>query len=71
MTLLGEIDECIAGLDFPCPVPCFNGEGAIYANFVGANQDLFDLDDPGRRTRGTRRPFTARTASRWWEAFVR
>ena len=44
MTLLGEIDECIAGLDFPCPVPYVFAAGVIYANFIGANQDLFDLD---------------------------
>ena len=46
MTLLGEIDECITGLDFPCPVPYVFAAGVIYANFVGANQDLFDLDQP-------------------------
>ena len=46
MTLLGEIDHCIAGLDFPCPVPYVFAAGVIYANFVGANQDLFDLDQP-------------------------
>jgi hypothetical protein len=46
MTLLGEIDECIVGLDFPCPVPYVFAAGVIYANFVGANQDLFDLDQP-------------------------
>jgi hypothetical protein len=46
MTLLGEIDECIAGLDFPCPVPYVFAAGVIYANFIGANQDLFDLDQP-------------------------
>lgn len=46
MTLLGEIDECIAGLDFPCPVPYVFAAGVIYANFVGANVDLFDLDSP-------------------------
>lgn len=46
MTLLGEIDECIVGLDFPCPVPYVFAAGVIYANFVGANQDLFDLEQP-------------------------
>lgn len=46
MTLLGEIDECIAGLDFPCPVPYVFSAGVIYANFTGANVDLFDLDNP-------------------------
>lgn len=46
MTLLGEIDECIVILDFPAPVPyCFAG-GVIYANFCGANIDLFNLDTP-------------------------
>jgi hypothetical protein len=44
MTLLGEVDECIAVLDFPCPVPYVFAAGVIYANFVGANTDLFDLD---------------------------
>jgi hypothetical protein len=46
MTLLGEIDECIAALDFPCPVPYVFAAGVIYANFTGANMDLFDLDVP-------------------------
>jgi len=46
MTLLGEIDQCVVGLDFPCPVPYVFAAGVIYANFVGANQDLFDLDQP-------------------------
>jgi hypothetical protein len=45
MTLLGEIDECIAVLDFPCPVPYVFAAGVIYANFVGANTDLFDIED--------------------------
>jgi len=44
ITLLGEIDECIAVLDFPCPVPYVFAAGVIYANFVGANCDLFNLD---------------------------
>jgi len=46
MTLFGKIDECIAVLDFPCPVPYVFSAGVIYANFVGANRDLYDLDDP-------------------------
>lgn len=46
MTLLGEIDEAITILDFPSPVPYVFAAGVIYANFVGANRDLFDLDDP-------------------------
>lgn len=46
MTLLGEIDHCIAALDFPCPVPYVFAAGVIYANFVGANVDLFDLESP-------------------------
>lgn len=45
MTLLGEVDECIVGLDFACPVPYVFAAGVIYANFVGANTDLFDLDN--------------------------
>jgi hypothetical protein len=46
ITLLGEIDECIVVLDFPCPVPYVFASGVVYANMVGANQDLFDLDNP-------------------------
>jgi hypothetical protein len=44
MTLLGEIDECIAVLDFPAPVPYVFAAGVIYANFIGAKTDLFDLE---------------------------
>ncbi len=46
MTLFGEIDECIAVLDFPCPVPYVFSAGVIYANFVGANTDLYDMETP-------------------------
>jgi hypothetical protein len=46
MTLFGEIDECIAVLDFPCPVPYVFSAGVIYANFTGANTDLYDMDNP-------------------------
>jgi hypothetical protein len=46
MTLFGEIDECIAALDFPCPVVYVFSAGVIYANFAGANTDLFDLESP-------------------------
>lgn len=46
MTLFGEIDECIAVLDFPCPVPYVFAAGVIYANFAGANTDLYDLEAP-------------------------
>lgn len=46
MTLLGQIDQCIAILDFPAPVPYNFAAGVIYANFCGANVDLFDLDHP-------------------------
>ncbi|MDR0622442.1 MAG: hypothetical protein LBJ61_11305 [Deltaproteobacteria bacterium] len=46
MTLFGEIDECVAVLDFPCPVPYVFSAGVIYANFLGANSDLYDLDTP-------------------------
>jgi hypothetical protein len=46
MTLLGQIDDCIAILDFPAPVPYNFSAGVIYANFCGANIDLFDLDNP-------------------------
>ena len=46
MTLFGKIDECIAVLDFPCPVPYVFSAGVIYANFTGANQDLYDMEGP-------------------------
>jgi hypothetical protein len=46
MTLFGEIDECIVALDFPCPMVYVFAAGVIYANFVGANTDLFDLELP-------------------------
>jgi hypothetical protein len=45
ITLLGGVDECIVILDFPCPVPYVFAAGVIYANMVGANIDLFDLDN--------------------------
>ncbi len=45
MTLFGEIDKCIAVLDFPCPVPYVFSGGVIYANFAGANADLYDMDN--------------------------
>lgn len=44
MTLFGKIDECIAVLDFPCPVPYVFSAGVIYANFTGANCDLYDME---------------------------
>jgi hypothetical protein len=44
--LIATIDECIVILDFPCPVPYVFAAGVIYANMVGANVDLFDLDNP-------------------------
>lgn len=46
MTLLGAIDDCITILDFPAPVPYNFSAGVIYANFCGANLDLYDLDNP-------------------------
>lgn len=46
MELFGEIDECIVALDFPCPVVYVFSAGVIYANFVCANTDLFDLEAP-------------------------
>ncbi|HBP63257.1 MAG TPA: hypothetical protein DD730_03070 [Desulfosporosinus sp.] len=46
MTLFGELENYICALDFPCPVVyCFSA-GVIYANVVGANTDLYDLDLP-------------------------
>lgn len=44
MTLFGEVDECIAALDFPCPAVYTFSAGVIYANFAGANTDLYDLE---------------------------
>ncbi len=44
MTLFGKIKECIAVLDFPCPVPYVFSAGVIYANFTGANTDLYDME---------------------------
>lgn len=44
ITLFGELGECIVGLDFPCPVPYVFASGVIYANFVSANVDMFNLD---------------------------
>ena len=46
MSLFGTIDECIAVLDFPCPVPYVFSGGVIYANFAGANVDLYDMENP-------------------------
>lgn len=46
MHLFGKIDECIAVLDFPCPVPYVFSAGVIYANFAGANVDLYDMEKP-------------------------
>lgn len=46
ITLMGAIDDCIVVLDFPCPVPYVFAGGVIYANMVGANVDLFDMDNP-------------------------
>ena len=46
MALFGEIDECIAVLDFPCPVPYVFSAGVIYGNFVSANTDLYDMETP-------------------------
>lgn len=44
ITLFGELEDCIVGLDFPCPVPYVFASGVIYANFVSANVDMFDLE---------------------------
>lgn len=46
MTLFSEIDECIVALDFPAPVVYVFSAGVVYANFAGANTDLFDLESP-------------------------
>lgn len=44
--LLGTIDECIAILDCPGPVPYTFCGGLIFGNFVSANVDQFDLETP-------------------------
>jgi hypothetical protein len=44
--LLGKIDECIAILDCPGPVPYTFGGGLIFGNFISASVDQFDLDYP-------------------------
>lgn len=44
LSLLGEIDRCVAVLDFSCPVCYVFAGGVIYANFLGVNTDLFDLE---------------------------
>jgi hypothetical protein len=46
VTLLGSIDACIPILDAPAPVPYVFSGGLIYGNFLGARQDLFDLEKP-------------------------
>lgn len=46
MTLFGEVDECIAALDFQAPVVYVFSAGVIYANVAGANTDLYDLELP-------------------------
>ncbi len=45
-SLLGDIRECIAILDFPAPVPYVFAAGVMYSGFVGSNTDPFDLDVP-------------------------
>ncbi len=46
MRLLSKIDECIVVLDYRTPIPYTFAGGVIFANFTGANIDLFDLDNP-------------------------
>jgi len=46
LTLLSSIDECIAVLDFSCPIPYVFVAGMIFANFSAASVDIFDLDNP-------------------------
>ncbi|MEM4032786.1 MAG: hypothetical protein QXV53_05765 [Zestosphaera sp.] len=46
LRLLGKIDECIVVLDYRAPIPYTFAGGIIFANFTGANIDLFDLDNP-------------------------
>lgn len=46
VTLLGSVNDCIAVLDFPAPVPYVFAGGLIYGNFLGARHDLFDLEKP-------------------------
>lgn len=64
MTLFGQIEDCIAALDFPCPVPYVFAAGVIYANFPGAYTDLYDLEKPLPPIHGIRKRSTARMTCR-------
>lgn len=44
--LLNKIDKCIAVIDCPGPIPYTFAGGLIFANFLSANVDPFDLDLP-------------------------
>lgn len=46
LTLLSDIDECIAVLDFQAPIPYVFSAGMIFANFSAASIDVLDLDHP-------------------------
>ncbi|MCR4442993.1 MAG: hypothetical protein QHH10_11670 [Peptococcaceae bacterium] len=43
---LNRIKECIVVIDCPCPIPYTFGAGLIFANFMQANVDIFDLSLP-------------------------
>jgi hypothetical protein len=40
------IENCVAVVDCPSPLPYTFGGGLVFANFLGANIDLFDLSKP-------------------------
>jgi len=46
LNLFRKIDRCIVILDCPGPIPYASAGGLIFANFVSANIDQFDLDNP-------------------------
>jgi hypothetical protein len=44
--ILNKIDKCIAVIDCPGPIPYTFAAGLIFANFLSANVDVFDLSLP-------------------------
>jgi hypothetical protein len=45
LQLLSQIPECLVILDCPAPIPYVTAGGVIFANFVNAHVDLFDLNN--------------------------
>jgi len=44
--LLNKIEKCVAVIDCPGPIPYTFAAGLIFANFLSANVDVFDLSLP-------------------------